>query len=261
MLRRAGLIAATLMLLLGFSSPVFGDDFAGRVECGSSGGQGCDVTASSGSDGSDGTAPETPPQPETEPGDENDSTEPVEAECEVGDNTALCSTTASTSTAGGEEAEEVDVEAVAYEARASLSIAEPQVEMSPSADAPVLVQVPVWMWIPSDDWDSESATASVPGGSVTVTATPSSVSWDMGDGTTVECDGPGTAYNPGVHDPSEPSPDCGHTYTSTGEREVVAQISWEVEWTSTDDEGGTLPALTTESSAQVRVIESSGVVT
>ena len=83
----------------------------------------------------------------------------------------------------------------------------------------------------------------------------------MGDGTTVSCDGAGTTYNPRVHDPDAESPDCGHTYTATGEREVTADLSWEVEWSTTDGDGGDLPALTTTSSEQVRVIESSGVVT
>ena len=133
--------------------------------------------------------------------------------------------------------------------------------MSPSASAPILVRVPVWMWVPSSEWQAQSATASVPGGSVTVTATPTSVSWAMGDGTTVECDGAGTAYSPRVHDPAGESPDCGHTYTATGEREVTASLSWSVSWSSSDGEGGDLPPLTTTSSEEVRVIESSGVVT
>ncbi|MFL1427523.1 MULTISPECIES: hypothetical protein [unclassified Nocardiopsis] len=154
---------------------------------------------------------------------------------------------------------QIDYEALAYEARASLSLGAPGISMSPGAEAPILVQVPVWLWV--GDWEARSATASVPGGSVTVTATPSSLSWDMGDGTTVECDGPGTAYTPRLHDPADASPDCGHTYTSRGSREVVANMAWSITWSSTSGEGGSLPDLVTTSSVPVRVVESSGVVT
>lgn len=165
---------------------------------------------------------------------------------------------------GGDEDEEdegVDLVEVAHQARASLELDEPRVSMSPSADGPVLVHVPVWIWIDQDEWSLQSASASVPGGEVTVTAAPSSVSWQMGDGTTVDCDGPGTAFDASAHDPEESSPDCGHTYTSTGQVEVSAQITWETSWESDDGEGGSLPSLTTETSQQVEVIESSGVVT
>ncbi|MBB5493418.1 MULTISPECIES: hypothetical protein [Nocardiopsis] len=172
---------------------------------------------------------------------------------------AWCSATVGGGPVGGEAVPQVDYEALAYEARASLSLGTPGISMSPSADAPILVRVPVWLWV--DDWDAQSATASVPGGSVTVTATPSALSWDMGDGTTVECEGPGTAYTSRVHDPAEESPDCGHTYTSRGDREVAASMAWSIEWSSTSGEGGSLPDLVTTSSVSVRVVESSGVVT
>ncbi|MBE2997185.1 hypothetical protein IDM40_00500 [Nocardiopsis sp. HNM0947] len=133
--------------------------------------------------------------------------------------------------------------------------------MSPSPDGPVLVHVPVWMWIDGDQWAQQSASASVPGGEVSVTAAPSSVSWQMGDGTTVDCEGPGTPFDASTHDPEESSPDCGHTYTSTGQVQVSAQVRWETSWESDDGEGGSLRSLTTETSQQVEVIESSGVVT
>ncbi|WP_235997173.1 hypothetical protein [Nocardiopsis coralli] len=164
---------------------------------------------------------------------------------------------------GGDEDEDdgVDLVEVAHEARASLELEEPELAMSPSPDGPVLVHVPVWMWIDGDQWAQQSASASVPGGEVSVTAAPSSVSWQMGDGTTVDCEGPGTPFDASTHDPEESSPDCGHTYTSTGQVQVSAQVRWETSWESDDGEGGSLRSLTTETSQQVEVIESSGVVT
>src|SRR5699024_12782349 len=124
-----------------------------------------------------------------------------------------------------------------------------------------LVQVPVGTGIHPSHWQERSATASAPGGSWTVTATPTTGTWQMGDGMGVGCDGPGTPYDSAMHAPEESSPDCGHTYSTTGTVDVRAQISWETEWTSSGGEGGSLPSLMTETSTSVRVIESSGVVT
>lgn len=260
--RRRTLFTATgaALVLLAVPGLAWADpDFlGGQVECGSAGGPGCDVSAESGVENPGGSESGGEPAPEGTPeGAESTSAEPA---CEVDGPIAQCS--ASTGGSDEEAEEEVDLEALAYAARAAFQLSSPEISMSPSADAPVLVRVPVWMWISSDAWQEETATASVPGGSVTVTATPASVSWSMGDGTSVECESPGTAYDPQAHAPEEESPDCGHIYTSTSnDSEVTASLSWQVEWSSSDGEGGTFPALTTETSTTVRVVESSGVVT
>lgn len=258
MLRRSLTIAVAAAAFVAVTVPASADEFLGRAECGTDGGPGCDVSAESGEENPGGSAGGGEPAPEGgQDGTASTSSEPA---CEVDGLSARCSATVG---GGADEAEEeVDFEALAYAARAAFQLSSPEISMSPSADAPVLVRVPVWMWISSDAWQEETATASVPGGSVTVTATPTSLSWSMGDGTTVECEGPGTAYDPDVHDPAESSPDCGHTFTSISSGyEVTASLSWEVEWSSSDGAGGTFPALTTETSTTVRVVESSGVVT
>ena len=255
MLRGFTAALATFMFLF-VAMPASAEDFFGHVECGSGGGAGCDVEAES---------TEELPDEAPDPGGDSGGDEPCTA---AADEPPPCEGDASlmqcTAYVGGDEDEEeegVDLVEVAHQARASLELDEPRVSMSPSADGPVLVHVPVWMWIDQDQWSPQSASASVPGGEVTVTAAPSSVSWQMGDGTTVDCEGPGTPFDAFTHDPEESSPDCGHTYTSTGQVEVSAQITWETSWESDDGEGGSLPSLTTETSQQVEVIESSGVVT
>lgn len=257
MLRKSLTIVASTVAFVAVAVPASADEFLGRAECGTDGGPGCDVSAESGEQNPG--APENSDDPAPESGSDGTAEASAEPACEVDGLTAQCSAT----TGGGDEAEEeVDFEALAYAARAAFQLSSPEIAMSPSADTPVLVRVPVWMWISSENWQEETATASVPGGSVTVTATPASVSWSMGDGTTVECEGPGTAYDPQAHDPAEPSPDCGHTYTSASSAyEVTARLSWQVEWSSSGGEGGTFPALVTETSTTVRVVESSGVVT
>lgn len=262
MLRNSLFTFLVSVILIAMVAPATADEFFGRAECGTTGGPGCDVTASSGSEGT--TSPGRPARPDIEPEQDSasGSTGSIEADCETETHTASCSATVPGGGGGGEEpVEEVDVEAIAHEARASLSLPSPQVSMSPSAGAPILVRVPVWMWVPTEAWQAQTATASVPGGSVTVIATPTSVDWVMGDGGTVSCESAGTAYDARLHDPETESPDCGHTYTSTGDREVTARLSWAVAWSSTEGEGGDLSALTTSSTEQVRVIESAGVVT
>jgi hypothetical protein len=90
-----------------------------------------------------------------------------------------------------------------------------------------------------------------------------SVTWSLGDGSTVVCNGPGTPYAAGG-DPAAPSPDCGHTYARSSAGEpggvfvVSATVSWGVSWTG-GGQSGTLPALTTTSSAQLRVGESQAI--
>jgi hypothetical protein len=130
-------------------------------------------------------------------------------------------------------------------------------------DRDQLVNVPTWFWLDGNRWVPVSATASVPGESAAATATPMSVTWTLGDGSTVVCRGPGRPYVAGG-DPSAPSPDCGHTYTRSsagqpgGAFVLSATVSWGVSWVG-GGQNGTLPALTTTSTAQVRVGESQAI--
>ncbi len=83
---------------------------------------------------------------------------------------------------------------IARLARSQLRLPTPTIAANPGGDQ--LVNLPTWMWLTSG-WESMSATASVPGVSVTAVATPTSVTWSMGDGVTVTCTGAGTPFRPG----------------------------------------------------------------
>ncbi|HEY3673059.1 MAG TPA: hypothetical protein VGN51_19125 [Acidimicrobiia bacterium] len=154
-------------------------------------------------------------------------------------------------------------EVLARQAVNQLSLSGPQVVTSPPPDRMQLVNVPTWLWLDQSAWAPVSATASVPGESVTATATPMSVTWVLGDGSTVVCDGPGTPYQAGG-DPTAPSPDCGHTYSRSSAGEpgdvfvVSATVSWGVSWAG-GGQSGALPALMTTSSVQLRVGESQAI--
>lgn len=161
--------------------------------------------------------------------------------------------------------ETVSPREAAEQARASMSLPSPALASSPAEDT--IVHFPVWLWVDGADWEPVSATASVSAGSVTVTAVPQQLRWDMGDGTVLYCDGPGTVFDPARHDSQKPSPDCGHAYTRTSRNQpdsrfpVAATVSWTVEWTTSAGGGGTLDPLTTSASDSVRVREVHALVT
>lgn len=99
-----------------------------------------------------------------------------------------------------------------------------------------LVKMPVWLWLPTQKNNLGPKTTSASAGDVTVTAkaTVAKVKYDMGDGSTITCDGPGTPYEPRYGDKA--SPDCGHRYQSTsanqpgGHFTIKATAVWSVNW-------------------------------
>ena len=68
-------------------------------------------------------------------------------------------------------------------ARQTLGLPSPVIRSSPAQAALQLTNLPTWLWINPAEWVPESKTATVPGESVTATATPVSVTWHPGDGT------------------------------------------------------------------------------
>ena len=139
----------------------------------------------------------------------------------------------------------------------------PQGRTSPPADGEVLVGFPIWLWIDPGVWRSFTAQAAVPGLSVSVTATPSHVTWDMGDGAQVTCTGPGTPWDPA--DGGQRS-DCTHAYQfvsadQPGERyRVTVTVVWAVTWEASSGESGTLPDATRTSGFPLEVTERQAVI-
>jgi hypothetical protein len=147
--------------------------------------------------------------------------------------------------------------ALALMARNELHLPTPTIAANPPGEQ--LVSLPTWLWL-AGGWAPLSATASVPGVSVTAVATPTSVRWSMGDGSTVTCTGAGTPYHVG-RDPNASSPDCGHVYrrSSAGQVgqafSVTATVHWMVSWAGAGQRG-TFPDMTTTGNAAFRVAES-----
>lgn len=146
---------------------------------------------------------------------------------------------------------------LARRAHSQLTLAVPSIAASPVGDQ--LVNLPTWLWL-DGGWAPVSATAAVPGVSVTATATPTSVTWAMGDGQTVTCTEPGTPFVAG-RDPRMGSPDCGYTYRRSSAAQpgqvfaVSATVNWTVTWAGAGQEG-TFPDLKSTGNAQFRVAES-----
>ncbi len=161
--------------------------------------------------------------------------------------------------------------ALALQAAASLTLPSPVVNLNPSAFS--VVNLSSWLWVDPQTWHSFRATASAGGVSATAIATPDTVSWSMGDGHTVVCDGPGTPYQPAVSVDAQTT-DCSYTYARSsagqpstdgdpndGAFSVTATISWTVRWSAAGVVGGgSLPPLQTSSTVPVRVeqVESVG---
>ena len=128
---------------------------------------------------------------------------------------------------------------LANQALKELPLLYPRPRTAPPTTVKQVVGIRTWMWVDPADWRPISATAAIPGLAATVTATPTKTIWDMGDGATVICNGPGTVYDPSTPDADQHS-DCSHTYQHDGTYNVRATIVWSVSWTATNGAGGNL---------------------
>lgn len=152
----------------------------------------------------------------------------------------------------------VDPEQLAVDALASVSIQRPTMRTSPSANGRLYVQVPTWLWLERAWWQPYEATARAGRVWSTVRATPVATTWNLGDGRSVTCRGPGTEWRPGL---PEDASSCTYTYrnssagSSGGRFKLDATVTFEVAWSSNVSGGGTLPAITRTSSLDVEVGE------
>ena len=152
----------------------------------------------------------------------------------------------------------VDPRALALSARQSVSIPAPPIATSPSADDRLYTQVQTWLWLEDQWWTTYLATANAGRVSATVTATPTSASWDTGDGGGTTCRGPGVAWQRGMPDDATY---CKHTYTNSsagqegGTYALTATVTFEITWTSNTGGGGSLEAIDRTASRDVEVGE------
>jgi len=149
---------------------------------------------------------------------------------------------------------------LANQALKELPLVYPRPRTAPPRTATQVVGIRTWMWVESEDWHPISATAAIPGLSATVTASPTQTIWDMGDGTTVTCDGPGTPYDPSIPDAAQQS-ECSHTFQHDGTYPVRVSIVWSVTWTASTGAGGNLGLFQRSTQFDVNVEQRQAVIT
>ena len=162
-----------------------------------------------------------------------------------------------------------DPSAVGAQAASQLQLPDPSLVLSPTGTG--YVNLAEWLWIDPSIWHpfTTSAQACNAGGCVTATATatPAYVTWNTGDGSTLTCNGPGTAYNSAIS-ASAQSTSCSHTYTTTSASQpapsgnpnaaaftVTATVTWMVAWSGPDGSAGSLSSLTTQASTALVVTQ------
>ncbi|MGQ4267638.1 hypothetical protein [Nocardiopsis changdeensis] len=273
----AAAAAAALVLATLSAAPAHADDgsFLGSVECGTSGGNGCQillrwllehggVPGTPGTGGSGGTGGAGGSDEYADVDWDAIDWESMDWENMV-DWDSMDWDRIFEEAARGEEG--TDPLTSIEEAMASFQLPEPTIATSPGTDSLILVNTPLWLWVDPQSWGAESTSAELGDSSLTVTATPARTLWTMGDGSTVECEGPGTPFDPAVHDADSASPDCGHVYTSAsdttpeGVRTVTVRVLWDTEWSFSGGGGGALDQLTSTSEVDLTVRESHGLVT
>ena len=144
----------------------------------------------------------------------------------------------------------------------------PELDVAPGGGAG-LIRVQNWLAVePAPD---VTATAAVGPVWVTMTASQRSLTWDMGNGDTVECDGTGTPLPAGTDDLADDDVNgkagCGYTYEHVSAPQFGANAdlayensvtsSWSISWVDHTGASGTLAALerTTDWTFQVRQIQ------
>lgn len=101
------------------------------------------------------------------------------------------------------------------------------------------VGYPLWLWADGPT-QVGPVSDSVAGLSVSLQAKVSSLTFRMGDGTVVTCQGDGDEWTKSV-EPGAKAPTCGHTYTKAslpkGTYTVTALTNWAVTWTANGQSG------------------------
>jgi len=138
----------------------------------------------------------------------------------------------------------------------------PQAVLSPDPAAGLVVRVATWFAVPAAQWAPVRDTATALGESVTVTATPDTLTFDPGDGATpVSCAGPGPTFVPGAAVPSTP-PACSYTYRDASTAapdgqhwQAALSVRWQVTWTASNGQTGTLDPIVTTTPLALTVQE------
>lgn len=129
-----------------------------------------------------------------------------------------------------------DPEELAQSAVGLLPLVTAQVRTAPLDPDPTYVGVENWLWVPESQWATLTKTVTAGDTSVTVTAEPDRVLWEMGPETKT-CYGAGREWRSGMSDAATTT--CGYTYAVTsasqpdGAFALSAAIRYQVDWVCT----------------------------
>lgn len=120
------------------------------------------------------------------------------------------------------------------------------------------VDLPTFFWTSADTWTARSATASLDGLSATVTARPTELVYDPGDGgQPTVCRGPGRPWT--IADGNGPPTGgaCAYTYRKVTSAPITSTqtIVWQITWVGTGGTGGEIPSLSTSTTGQLQVLQ------
>jgi hypothetical protein len=153
---------------------------------------------------------------------------------------------------------------LAQEALASIHFPRPSGHRTPSESllyqgyAFTYLRLWTFFWTDPGTWRTLSATASAGGVSATVTAAPVSLSYDPGDGgSPVTCNGPGRPWTTADGNDAPSAGACGYQYRRVSDAPITATetLTWRVTWVGTGNSAGELPAMSTSTAGQLRVLQ------
>lgn len=137
-------------------------------------------------------------------------------------------------TAPGEEPGPPTPQQLATTALDQLPLAQADVHTAPAPPAETYVGVETWLWVPDGQWRTLTKGVTAGATTVTVTAAPSQIVWDLGPAS-ITCYGPGKPWEQGMSDAATTT--CGHTYETSsvdqpdGSFAISATIRYQVTWT------------------------------
>lgn len=159
------------------------------------------------------------------------------------------------------DAPAVAPEQLARRAYSRIPITPPKVLTAPPRGREGLVGLPHWFYLAKGQWEAKSERLQAGAVWVEATATPQRMTIDTGDGRTLTCNGPGTAYDPARPATAQHST-CSHRYQQPAHtRRVTVSVTWRGTWRGSGGAGGALPPITRSVSFPVRIVEAQALVT
>lgn len=121
----------------------------------------------------------------------------------------------------------------------------PETNSDPAYGGSPYTWVGLWTWFWVDDWQPVQRTVELSGVSATVTATPTALEFDPGDGSgPVTCAGQGRPWTDADGNEPPSGGGCGYMYrsvTPTGPVTASTSVRWSVAWTSNTGASGAYP--------------------